>query len=182
MMMLVAKKALRLGRNPIPIERVQRAAAIPRRAARHHTSASLSSSASGGGKGGGWRYSDGVFDHRRRRWIGVREDHSSEGEPVNAVVAIDLDDPGVSSGHVLAGGHDFFCSARLSPDGNRMLWLAWDHPNMPWNGTTLYLADLDAGGVPATVRVVAGGVTESVFQPEFTPDGNEIIFVSDRTG
>ncbi len=143
---------------------------------------SLRSPASGGGKGGGWRYSDGVLDHRRRRWIGVREDHSGEGEPVNAIVAIDLDDAGVSPGRVLAGGHDFFCSARLSPDGNRMLWLAWDHPNMPWNGTTLYLADIDASGAPLGVRVIAGGVDESVFQPEWSPDGNEIVFVSDRTG
>jgi dipeptidyl aminopeptidase/acylaminoacyl peptidase len=133
-----------------------------------------------------WRYSDGVLDHRRQRWIGVREDHTGEGEAVNAVVAVDLERPGASAGQapgdVLAGGHDFFCSARLSPDGSRMLWLAWDHPNMPWNGTTLYLADLDAAGRPANVRVIAGGVAESVFQPEFSPDGNAIIFVSDRTG
>jgi dipeptidyl aminopeptidase/acylaminoacyl peptidase len=129
-----------------------------------------------------WRYSDGVLDSRRHRWIGVREDHTGEGEAVNAVVAVDLDCPGASAGDVLAGGHDFFCSARLSPDGNRMLWLAWDHPNMPWNGTTLYLADLDADGTPANVRVIAGGVAESVFQPEFSPDGKEVVFVSDRTG
>jgi dienelactone hydrolase len=143
---------------------------------------SLTSLAGGGGKGGGWRYSDGVLDHRRRRWIGVREDHSGQGEPVNAIVAIDLDDAGASPGRMLAGRHDFFCSARLSPDGNRMVWLAWDHPNMPWNGTTLYLADIDAGSAPAGERIIAGGVDESVFQPEWSPDGNEIMFVSDRTG
>jgi dipeptidyl aminopeptidase/acylaminoacyl peptidase len=129
-----------------------------------------------------WRYGDGVLDQRRRRWIGVREDLSDAGEPVNAIVAIDLDQPGASSGRVMAGGHDFFCSARLSPDANRMVWLAWDHPNMPWNGTTLYLAEIDASGAPVDVRVIAGGVAESVFQPEWSPDGNEIIFVSDRTG
>jgi dipeptidyl aminopeptidase/acylaminoacyl peptidase len=139
-----------------------------------------SSHASGGG--GGWRYGDGVPDLLRRRWIGVREDHSGEGEPVNAIAAIDLDRPGISSGSVLVSGHDFFCSARLSPDGKAMLWLAWDHPNMPWNGTTLYLADIDAGGAPFGARVIAGGVDESVFQPEWSPDGNEIVFVSDRTG
>jgi dipeptidyl aminopeptidase/acylaminoacyl peptidase len=142
---------------------------------------SLPSPASGGGKGGGWRYSDGVLDRRRRRWIGVREDHSLESEPVNAIVAIDLDGAG-TSGDVLAGGHDFFCSARLSRDADRMLWLAWDHPNMPWNGTTLYVADLDGSGTPVGVSVVAGGVDESIFQPEWSPDGNEIVFVSDRTG
>jgi dipeptidyl aminopeptidase/acylaminoacyl peptidase len=129
-----------------------------------------------------WRYGDGVLDHRRRRWIGVREDHSGEGEAVNAIVAIDLDHPGASPGRVLAGGHDFFCSARLSPNANRMLWLAWDHPNMPWNGTTLYLADIDAGGAVGDPRVIAGGEAEAVFQPEWSPDGNEIVFVSDRTG
>ena len=145
-------------------------------------SPSLPSPAGGGGKGGGWRYSDGVLDHRRRRWIGVREDHSGQGEPANAIVAIDLDDAGASPGRVLAGGHDFFCSARLSPDGNRMLWLAWDHPNMPWSGTTLYLADIDAGGAPLRLRAIAGSVEESVFQPEWSPDGDEIVFVSDRTG
>src|SRR5262249_45364870 len=118
------------------------------------------SPATGGGKGGGGRYSDGVLDRRRRRWVGVREDHSGDGEPVNAIVAIDLDGAGASPGRVLAGGHDFFSSPRLSPDGNRMLWLAWDHPNMPWNGTTLYLADIDASGVPLRIRVMAGGVDE----------------------
>ena len=129
-----------------------------------------------------WRYSDGVLDQRRQRWIGVREDHSGDGEPVNAIVAIDLDRPGASPGRMLAGGHDFFCTARLSPDASRMLWLAWDHPNMPWNGTTLYLADIDADGGPAGARIIAGGVAESVFQPEWSLDGKEIIFVSDRTG
>jgi dipeptidyl aminopeptidase/acylaminoacyl peptidase len=129
-----------------------------------------------------WRYGDGVLDHRRQRWIGVREDHTGGGEAVNAVVAVGLDGKALSAGDVLASGHDFFCSARLSPDGSRMLWLAWDHPNMPWNGTMLHLADLAASGQPADVRVIAGGAAESVFQPEFSPDGREIIFVSDRTG
>jgi dipeptidyl aminopeptidase/acylaminoacyl peptidase len=63
-----------------------------------------------------------------------------------------------------------------------MVWLAWDHPNMPWNGTTLHLADIGADGMPTATRAIAGGVTESVFQPEWSPDGTEIIFVSDRTG
>ena len=129
-----------------------------------------------------FRYSDGVLDPERRRWIGVREDHTGEGEPVNAIVSVDLDGSGTAPGRVLAGGHDFFCSPRLSPDGTRIAWLAWDHPNMPWNGTTLYLADMDADGAPADIRVIAGGVTESVFQPEWSPDGDEIIFVSDRSG
>ncbi len=82
-----------------------------------------------------WRFADGVIDVRRSRWIGVREDHTGEGEPVNAIVAVDLDRAGGEPGRMLASGHDFFSSPRLSPDGNRLAWLAWDHPNMPWNGT-----------------------------------------------
>src|SRR4029453_987682 len=68
--------------------------------------------------------------------IGVREDHTVDGEPVNAIVAVDLGDRG-GPGHVLASGHDFYASPRLSPDGRWLAWLAWDHPNMPWNGTRL---------------------------------------------
>ena len=128
-----------------------------------------------------WRYSDGVIDARRRRWIGVCEDHVNAGEAV-AIVAVDLDHPGTSPGRILASGHDFLCSARLSPDGDRMVWLAWDHPNMPWNGTMLYLAELGPDGAPTGARVIAGGVAESIFQPKWSPDGREVIFVSDRTG
>ena len=92
-----------------------------------------------------WRYADGVIDQRRRRWIGVREDHTVDGEPVNAIVAVDLGDGG-GSGHVLASGHDFYASPRLSPDGRWLAWLAWDHPNMPWNGTRLYLGEIAENG------------------------------------
>jgi Tol biopolymer transport system component len=53
---------------------------------------------------------------------------------------------------------------------------------MPWNTTTLYLSDIGTDGAPAGIRVIAGGVAESVFQPEWSPDGDEVIFVSDRTG
>ena len=108
-----------------------------------------------------------------------------ELEPVAPAHGLErvIENPNASSpGLVLAGGHDFFCSARLSPDANRMVWLAWDHPNMPWNGTTLYLAEIDAKGAPVGVRAIAGGVSESVFQPEWSPDSNEIVFASDRTG
>jgi dipeptidyl aminopeptidase/acylaminoacyl peptidase len=128
-----------------------------------------------------WRFADGVIDHGRNRWIGVREDHTAGGEPVNTIVAVDLDGNS-EAGRVLARGHDFYASPRLSPDGNRLAWLAWDHPNMPWNGTLLYLAEIGAQGALGEPRAIAGGATESIFQPEWSPDGARLVFVSDRSG
>jgi dipeptidyl aminopeptidase/acylaminoacyl peptidase len=128
-----------------------------------------------------WRFADGVIDQRRNRWIGVREDHTVDGEPVNAIVAVDLGgDSG--PGHVLASGHDFYASPRLSPDGRWLAWLAWDHPNMPWNGTRLYLGEFAQDGAISEPEPIAGGATESIFQPEWSPDGGEIALVSDRSG
>jgi dipeptidyl aminopeptidase/acylaminoacyl peptidase len=130
-----------------------------------------------------WRFADGVIDQKHQRWIGVREDHTAPGQPVNALVAVDLAQPGMAPGEILAEGHDFFATPRLSPDGRRLAWLAWDHPNMPWNGTSLYVAELsDNGAVIGTPRVVAGGPGESIFQPEWSPNGGELCFVSDRSG
>jgi dipeptidyl aminopeptidase/acylaminoacyl peptidase len=131
----------------------------------------------------GWRFADGVIDKPCNRWIGVREDHSGEGEAVNTIVAVDLQGAGTEPGRVLAQGHDFFSSPRLSPDGSKLLWLAWDHPNMPWNGTTLYLAAIGAdGALVSAPEAIAGGVAESIFQPEWSPDGAAIVFVSDCSG
>src|SRR5439155_1381022 len=107
----------------------------------------------------------------RRRWIGVREDHNGDGEAVNTIVAVDLRQAGQSPGQILVSGHDFVSAPRLSPDGRRLIWLAWDHPNMPWNGTMLYLAELDDTGNVTAPQAIAGGVAESIFQPEWSPDG-----------
>jgi dipeptidyl aminopeptidase/acylaminoacyl peptidase len=128
-----------------------------------------------------WRYADGIIDHARRRWIGVREDHTVAGEAVNTIVAIELEAAEPQAGNILIEGHDFFAAPRLSPDGRHLVWLAWDHPNMPWNGTTLYLATLDPAGRVAQAQAIAGGPSESIFQPEWSPDGGTIYFVSDRS-
>jgi dipeptidyl aminopeptidase/acylaminoacyl peptidase len=131
---------------------------------------------------GPFRYADGVIDLRRHLWVGVREDHSNIGhEPANTLVAIDLSAP--ASGRILAEGHDFYSSPKLSPDGDWLAYLAWDHPRMPWVGTTLYVVSLDASGMPSGEAVaIAGGPEESIFQPEWSPDGAALYFVSDRTG
>ena len=131
------------------------------------------------------KYADGVIDQLRGRWIGVCEDHANPRNkyPDNRLVAIAIGAPSLDPVRILASGHDFYSSPRLSPDGRRLAWLAWDHPNMPWTGTTLYLAELDQVGLPvAEPTAIAGGATESIFQPEWAADGATLYFVSDRTG
>jgi len=125
------------------------------------------------------RYADGVIDRRRGRMICVREDHTGAGEAVNTIVALALDGSGESV--VLAHGYDFYSTPRLSPDGLHLSWLAWNHPNMPWDGTELWLAALTEEGLIASAQLVAGGPEESIFQPAWSPD-SVLHFVSDRTG
>src|SRR5829696_6115220 len=127
----------------------------------------------------GRRYADMVIDPNRNRLIAVREDNSTVAdEPVNEIVGVDLED---GEERVLASGNDFYSSPRLGPDGRRLAWLSWNHPNMPWDGTELWVCDLGADGSPENVEQVAGGQDESIFQPEWSPDGT-LHFVSDRTG
>ena len=125
------------------------------------------------------RYADGVLDAGRGRIICVREDHSGEGEPVNAIVAVDAE--GVNPQETLFAGSDFCAAPRLSPDGNRLAWLSWNHPNMPWDGTFLLLADIRANGSLEEPQTIAGSPDESVSQPLWSPEG-ELYFASDRNG
>lgn len=125
------------------------------------------------------RYADGVLDRLRDRIICVREDHSvAEREAFNTLVGINTD--GDDCGQVLVSGHDFYSSPRLSPDGSRLAWLAWNHPNMPWDGTELWVGEIGADGTIGRSERIVGGVSESVFQPEWSPDGT-LYFVSDRS-
>jgi dipeptidyl aminopeptidase/acylaminoacyl peptidase len=126
------------------------------------------------------RYADAVADQGRNRLICIREDHRVEGrEAVNEIVAVSTDNS--SDEQVLVSGNDFYSSPRVSPDGSRLAWLTWNHPNMPWDGCELWVGELGAGGEVANHQLVAGGKTESIFQPEWSPDGT-LYFVSDRSG
>jgi dipeptidyl aminopeptidase/acylaminoacyl peptidase len=126
------------------------------------------------------RFSDGIVDRGRGRIICVREDHTKAGgEAVNTLVSLPVD--GSDGGEVMVSGNDFYASPRLSPDGSRLAWLTWNHPNMPWDGTELWVGEMRQDGSPGHVELVAGSVDESIFQPEWSPDGT-LFFVSDRTG
>jgi dipeptidyl aminopeptidase/acylaminoacyl peptidase len=124
------------------------------------------------------RYADAQPAPDGRRLVCVRERHEG-GQVHNELVALPVDGGGPPV--VLAAGRDFYASPRVSPDGRRLAWLEWDHPNMPWDGTELKLADLGADGLAGDPVPVAGGPEESVFQPEWSPDG-VLHLASDRTG
>lgn len=125
------------------------------------------------------RYADAVIDRARNRLICVREDHTGGGhEPINTIASISLD--GSNSQTVLVSGSDFYAAPRLSPDGNQLAWLCWNHPNMPWDGTQLWVAEILEDGSLGEAQLVAGSETESIFQPDWSPDGT-LYFVSDRS-
>ena len=126
------------------------------------------------------RYADMIIDPHRRRIICVREDHTVAGhEPVNTLVSIKLE--GGKDAQILVSGNDFISSPRLNPAGSRLAWLTWNHSNMPWDGTELWVSELNADGSLGRLERVAGGIDESVVQPEWSPDG-VLYFVSDRSG
>ncbi|MDY6807269.1 MAG: S9 family peptidase [Cyanobacteriota bacterium] len=128
---------------------------------------------------GNWRYADGIIDKQRNRLICVGEEHIAGGEPTNNLIAVSLDNGEIT---VLAKGKDFYASPSLSPDGSRLCWISWDHPNMPWDGTELWMAEIKGDGSveQASCLSIAGGSEESIFQPQWSPEG-VLYFVSDRS-
>ena len=129
---------------------------------------------------GAYRYADLVVDLRRDRLVCVREDHTvSDREAVNTIVSVSC--RGGVAPRVLVSGGDFYAAPRLSPDGSRLAWLTWNLPNMPWDGTELWVGELARDGTVAGARRVAGGPAESVMQPEWGPDGT-LYFLADPTG
>jgi dipeptidyl aminopeptidase/acylaminoacyl peptidase len=123
------------------------------------------------------RYADGVIDVRRNCSFLVQEDHTQSGEVRNSLVQMDLE--GGKPLRVVSSGRDFYAAPRLSPDGKQLAWLTWDHPNMPWVTTDLWVADVNQDGSLGEARHVAGGPDEALFQPQWSPAG-ELYFVSDR--
>lgn len=124
------------------------------------------------------RYADVIVDKQRNRLICVREDHAGEGEAVNTIVSINLADG--ADIQILTQGDDFYASPSLSPDGSQLCWISWNHPNMPWDGTELWVGEINADGYLGNKNLVAGGLEESIFQPEWSPDG-VLYFVSDKS-
>lgn len=142
------------------------------------------------------RYADLLVDARRQRLIAVSETAAGGHESRASIVAVPL---AGGAPVALVEGEDFYSSPVVSADGRSLAWLSWNHPAMPWDGTRLWLARLDEAGRPQDVRGIAGSeregangpslartprldpIPESVFQPQFGPDGT-LYFASDRSG
>ena len=120
---------------------------------------------------------DFTVDAARRRLIAVAEQGREGQEPENFLVAIAADGTVTR----LAEGADFYAAPSLSPDGSRLVWIEWRHPNMPWDGTTCREASVLEDGTLGAARTVAGGDAVSVFQPSYAPDGR-LYYVSDESG
>ena len=127
----------------------------------------------------GCRYADFELDLPRGRVLAVREDHRSRPptDPKATIVALPLDPDRAET--ILVEGPDFLSSPRLSPSGDTLAWITWDHPYMPWDRTRLFVATHE--GALGAPRLVAGETAEAIVQPAWSADGT-LYFCSDRTG
>ncbi|MER7195336.1 prolyl oligopeptidase family serine peptidase [Streptomyces flaveolus] len=137
--------------------------------------------------GGGLRWAEPQpRPERGEVWCVLEEftgDGPSDVRRVLAAVPLDgsaADDRGAVR-ELTDDGHRFVTGPRVSPDGRRAAWLAWDHPRMPWDGTELIVADIGPEGTFRDARTVAGGPEESIAQADWAPDG-ALLHASDRTG
>ena len=116
------------------------------------------------------RFADGRATPDKAWFVCVRETHSNDGhEPVNDLVAVAGDGSGTVA--VLATGADFYSSPRLSSDGTNLTWVQWDHPNMPWDATELWLGECVDGELVNARRVGGHHEPAAVVFPGFTADG-----------
>lgn len=126
------------------------------------------------------RYADFVFDPLQNRLICIREDHAdANSQAINSIVSISLSKE--NSGEILVSGNDFYSSPCANPDNTCLAWLTWNHPNMPWDGTELWVGVFAADGKIKNSKRIAGGKGESIFQPRWNSEG-ELYFISDKSG
>lgn len=126
------------------------------------------------------RFADFWFDDRHNRLLTVREvQEPNAAEPRNLISAIDVNNQNEISD--LISGADFYSNPTISPDGKRLAFLCWHHPNLPWDATELWLANIADDGSIHSSEKIAGGDNESIFQPQWASDG-KLYFVSDKSG
>lgn len=124
----------------------------------------------------GTRHADCVSYSKGSRIICVREDHRNQGMPVASLVALNLNFSG--EGEQLISGADFYSAPRVSPDNNQMAWISWNHPNMPWDNTQLWVGELEPKGGLHNARRLIEDRQGSITQPQYSPNG-QLYFVAD---
>lgn len=128
----------------------------------------------------GDRYSDLTLSNDSNWILCIRERHHEDREADNELVAVPTNGSGDIK--VLATGHDFYSSPRQNLTGDKICWLSWDHPNMPWDGCELRTAVFDTStGTVSAEYLVTGGTDVSIVQPEWSPDGT-LVFITDESG
>lgn len=127
----------------------------------------------------GCRYGDLHYSAAHHCLLAVCEDHTgSTTEPQNRLVSLDLADGQIM---VVEAGHDFVTSAQVSPDGKWLAYLTWDHPDMPWQATRLWLRPMTSAVEFEPPRQLAAGARASFTQPRWSPDG-DLYWIADPTG
>ena len=121
------------------------------------------------------RYANPIFDEKRGVLYAIEEEHRSEHDVINRLVKIGKEVK------VIYEGDDFYSMPALHPNGTHLAFLSWNHPNMPWDGTTLFVGKLTEEGTLIEVETIAGGENESIFQPMWSKEGT-LYYVSDRSG
>ena len=130
----------------------------------------------------GLRFVDLVVDKSNQQIIAVCEQHPKthdfKKEPDNFLVAISMaaDNPEI---HTLVSGADFYAYPCISPDGQTLAWIQWNHPHMPWDCTQLWQAEIDKQGLLNPVLVTGSENDQAIFQPRWSPD-NRLFYVSDK--
>ncbi|QPL06389.1 MULTISPECIES: alpha/beta hydrolase family protein [Actinomyces] len=130
------------------------------------------------------RHGDLEIDTARGLVYAVREDHRQGGEPVSSLVAIPLDGSAArddSPVRTVVEGTDFVTSPTLSPDGEHLAWITWNHPSMPWDEATLHAGDLAPDGTARDQVVIDGGNGYSVSEPRWT-EQCELVHLANGSG
>ncbi|XAR61849.1 Bleomycin hydrolase [Bertholletia excelsa] len=128
-------------------------------------------------------YADGVFHSSFNRYITIREDRRKDSlNPTTTIVSVKLNEKNIREPEVLVGGNDFYAFPRLDPKGERMAWMEWGHPNMPWDRSEIWVGYFSENGDICKRICVAGGdpaLVESPTEPKWSSEG-ELFFITDR--
>lgn len=131
------------------------------------------------------RYGGLVIDAHHNRLLAICEDHSHPNqEPLNSIVSIPLSNDTAGNGTAapvkIASGHDFYAQCAPSACGKKLAFITWDHPNMPWDLSQLWLAQAHTDGSLGAIEEIQQPCPGSVFQPQWSSD-NELLWVSDSS-